>query len=87
MKVYYLAIIFLGCFFFTACSSNNQKCKAKIIERKAINDSTIQIRYNYVVSDKVFDDSLQTKNKIINSDSLIINFSSENPQNHTVDIP
>ncbi|MBX2932230.1 MAG: hypothetical protein KF781_09820 [Chitinophagaceae bacterium] len=70
-----------------ACNTNKQQCKAKITERKVLNDSLIQISYAYKVSDKIFEDSLQTKNIIINSDSITILFSSKNPKEHTTQMP
>ncbi len=83
-----LILFILGNIVLIACNSSSTKnCKAKIIERKALNDSMIQLRYAYKISENTFEDSIQTKNIIINTDSITVHFSSQNPKIHTVDLP
>ena len=76
MKVFILILLIS---FLTVSCGGSEVVKAKIFERKEVNDKTIMIRYQYAVNDQVYSDSLTMNNKVINSDSISIKIDPSNP--------
>jgi len=82
-----LSLLIVVFFSLAACNKTKEKCTAKIIERKLLNDSMLQIRYIYKVADNVFEDSIKTINKNIPSDTIYILYTIQNPKEHTANFP
>lgn len=70
-----------------ACNSNKQQCKAKIIERKQTTDSMLLISYQFLINDQYILDSVKTNNKLIQADSIIVEFNTNSPLQHKAIIP
>lgn len=70
-----------------SCTLKKQQCKAKIIERKFINDSLLMINYSYEIEGKFYFDSIKTANKQLETDSIIVEFSINNPKQNQAILP
>ena len=83
---FFFAII-LVVFGITSCTTNTKECNATIIERKLMNDSMLQLVYSYEAKGEKFIDSFTTNNKKIFSDSVIVQYTAENPKENKLHIP
>lgn len=86
LSISFVAILLIG-FLVVGCNTDKVTTKAYIEQRAVFNDSTLKISYRYQVQDKLYRDSVEVKNKIVVSDSLIVSFSKNNPQTHVVQMP
>ncbi len=85
-SIFFMTILAIG-FLVLGCNADKATTKAYIEQRAVFNDSTLKISYRYQVQDKLYRDSVEVKNKIVVSDSLIVFFSKNNPQMHAVQMP
>jgi hypothetical protein len=69
---------------FSACSTDHYETKAKIIERKMLQDNELMIRYSFKAGNQVIIDSVRTKNKVIPHDSLRVIYSPSDPGKNTL---
>lgn len=82
-----IGFAFICCCTIFACTNNEQMGKASIVERKCVSDSMLIITYKFEAKGKIYTDSIELKNKIITSDSVLLVFSDKNPQKHTLQLP
>jgi hypothetical protein len=87
MKLKLIAYVLITFSVLSSCSTKTKQCKAKIIERKTINDSMIMINYSFEMDGKYYLDSVITGNKQIEPDSILVEFSANNPENNNVIFP
>ncbi|GMV78054.1 MAG: hypothetical protein AMXMBFR79_11870 [Chitinophagaceae bacterium] len=83
---FFFAIILVA-FAITSCNTNTKECNATIIERKQMNDTMLQLVYTYEAKGEKFMDSITTNNKKILSDSVIVQYTAENPKENKLHIP
>ncbi len=72
-----LPFIFLS--LFLACK-DRQKLKAKIFERKEIQDDKLMIKYKYVANGQSYIDSATIENKVIGSDTINVTINPSEPE-------
>ena len=69
---------------FAACSAEHYEAKAKIIERRVVDNDNILIKYSFQAGDATIIDSVRTKNKVIPHDSLRVIYSPSDPGKNTL---
>ncbi|MDB5246090.1 MAG: hypothetical protein JWQ40_484 [Segetibacter sp.] len=57
-------------YFLAACQQQQKEVQAKIFERRALDDSSLVIKYTYTVENKTWIDSATIKNIVISKDSI-----------------
>jgi hypothetical protein len=67
-----------------SCSADHYEAKAKIIERRVLEDNSLLIKYTFKAGDKIITDSVQTKNRVIPHDSIKVSYSASDPGNNTL---
>lgn len=84
-----LLFILLVLFFMvqSSCTSDYDIGRARVIERKFLDDSTNRITYVFRVNKKVYKDSLDLKNTLLNTDTLIVEYNVKKPFLHQVQMP
>jgi hypothetical protein len=69
---------------FVACSADHYETKAKILERKMLQDDQLLILYSFKAGDRTIVDSVRTENKVIPHDSLRVIYSASDPEKNTL---
>jgi hypothetical protein len=69
---------------FASCNSGNYEARATIIERRAIDENSILIKYSFRAGNEIIIDSVRTKNKVIPHDSLRVVYSAADPGKNTL---
>ncbi len=67
-----------------SCSADHYEAKAKIIERRVLDDNSLLIKYSFLAGDKLIIDSVKTKNRVIPHDSLDVSYAVSDPANNTL---
>ena len=52
---------------------------AQIFERKHISNEKLLIKYQYTVDERTFIDSAAITNKVLDGDTIVVSFKSDNP--------
>jgi NDP-sugar pyrophosphorylase family protein len=81
MKTYISIFVLI---LFASCNNKYDETKAKIIERKVIDENNILIKYAFIAGNKTIVDSVRTKNKVIPHDSLTVTYSASDPTKNTL---
>lgn len=63
---------------FAACGQQ-QQVKAKVFERRQLQNNRLMIRYQYEVNNKPYTDSATVVNVVINTDSIFVITDPSNP--------
>ena len=85
MKIHSIFFIAIFLVALTSCESK-QKAKAKIFERKEVENNKLMIKYAFSAKGQIIIDSAVVENKVISTDSLSITFDPEDPSKNTLDI-
>lgn len=86
-KIKGFCYLLLFSLFIMACKSNFTSTNANIIQRKLLNDSVLRVNYTYTALGKLYEDSLEIRNKMVVLDTVPLLFSEKNPQIHNLQMP
>ena len=85
MKIHSTFFIAIFLVALTSCESK-QKAKAKIFERKEVEDNKLMIKYAFSVKGETITDSAVIENNVIGTDSVSVTFDPDDPSKNTLDI-
>jgi hypothetical protein len=77
-------LVLLGLITLAGCTADHYETKAKIVERKMLQDGRLMIRYSFAAGKQTILDSVRTSNKVIPHDSLRVVYSSSDPRKNTL---
>lgn len=72
---------------FSCKTESNKTIKAKITERKDLPDNKLMLHYSFTVNDTLLKDSIVTENKVINNDSLTVEYNKDDASKSKVVLP
>ena len=70
-----------------ACTQKQGSVYAKITERKHLVGDKLMISYSFINQGKLYNGSTTINNIVIPKDSVLVNFSPENPGDNKLQIP
>jgi len=85
MKNWYLLSVAI--LLFAACKNEKKEVPGKITERKTLPGNKLMISYSFLVDGQLHTDSVEINNKNLPSDSVIVEYTAENPKESNLRIP